>query len=1791
MNHIEKQYFDALVTDRTQNANVMDKPSMRGLRQSVSEKYSDQAHFIYELLQNANDAKATSARFILYYDKLIFAHNGTKRFSVSNPATEDSDTKNRTLGDLNSITSYANSNKYEASIGKFGVGFKAVFQYTVTPHIYDPKLFFRLDREVVPTELNSDYEGRQEDETLFMFPFDHDTRSAEDAFDDISDKLRNLDYPLLFLTELKDISFETPELIGLYGKSTSRSQVINNTRVEYICLTQNDGDDFYDDKLWLFSRETDDGFLYSVGFCVDENDNLIAKQHTAFCFFPTKEATGLNFIIHAPFLLTDSREGIRAGIQHNKLMIELSADLAADSLIYLRDIGISQGVNLINDDIFDIIPYDETLFDNTDSRSKISFKPFYDSIKNTMETEELLPTKDGYTSSENAYWAFVPQIADLFTNTQLSIILKEENAKWVYTSFGRQDTQRKNNPLTEYIESIIKDWINESYIIDSINARFIENQSIEWLHIFYGWLFETANRIRLAKNKPIFLNQDRHATPAFDDKEQAVLFLPIDGGSAYATVLDELLDNEITLEFIHQIGIKEPSLRDEIYNIILKQYEDGVDIDTTPHFKKFFLYYKNCNHSESIIFVDLIRDYDFVLYKSDDDEAQYRGQASELYFPEKHLIQWFKPKPSTKFVSLDEYIEIVGDDNKEELLRFLSSLGVSDIPRLYTRELSWQEAQEIQNDWSYSSRGKNWSERYIDGCEEIIRAITKSQSVELSCLLWLYLLKFTEQGILNQNMWSRESVLFGRYDYFYRSSQVQHFESREAIRLRNSPWLVNSDGVFVPANEITKERLNSLYETSFDEADELFSILKIKSQNDIDSDEQNLSTFADSLGLSDDEQRQAFIEFAQRKQAADVADIEKKVFDSDEISNERADKNHQIADVVKDILKRTEKQKTDLKESFTDDIDDFEKDEDEYVKPATDYSKKIEQAKQKSANEIDKILRLEELAQQAANCEKYTYEWFKVLLELETLNSNESNLYSREISIGFAKVEREPGAARTLVLKHPSRYIPQTMEDLADIPLTLHFHNAPSTNVAIEVVSVKSYTLRAKLKTGAEIEGVDLSQVKEARIEAKNPVFLLEELRKSFSQLEYNNDFNMQINLCKNIEFIFGPPGTGKTTYLSTDIILPLINKSDECKMLVLTPTNKAADVLVNRIIDITDDESFKDWLVRFGTTNDNNIEQNGVFRDKTFDIRKLPRCVTVTTIARFPYDYFMPDDGSRLHLDALMWDYIIFDEASMIPLISVIYPLYRKTPKMFYIAGDPFQIEPITSVDLWKDENIYTMVELDSFTNPTTIPHNYNVELLTTQYRSLPSIGEVFSNFAYGGVLKHNRLEHEQIPLNLDHIIEIESLNIIKFPVSKYESIYRPKKLKGKSNYQVYSAILTFEFVRYLSELIHENYNGGLIKIGIIAPYRAQADLIDKLMMSATIPDSVDIQVGTIHGFQGDECEIIVSVYNPPPSISTKPEMFLNKRNIINVSISRARDFMFIIMPDDETEKINNLRLVKRVEELCKKSDYLDYNASDIEEIIWNSETFIEDNSFSTSHQMVNVYGEPERRYEVRSEDEAVDVQLHDNTITRENSRTESFINSSVKNNNISFNETVKPVPIQSVQKITKSEEANISESNFTLAYKEPQSRHNKHNNDIYMKTDNSTNLIKFNEWANKTFLLNKVKELYTALFIFTDEHGLTTNFPNGFSINTIDNLPIVWDYAGSIHGTRILRTQISRLRNKLMSNPSLDKNKINILCNELSKFPNSWNITATTTEQQLNDIIKTIMQIDESINRLFHR
>ncbi|MCK7556370.1 AAA family ATPase [Chitinophaga sedimenti] len=127
---------------------------------------------------------------------------------------------------------------------------------------------------------------------------------------------------------------------------------------------------------------------------------------------------------------------------------------------------------------------------------------------------------------------------------------------------------------------------------------------------------------------------------------------------------------------------------------------------------------------------------------------------------------------------------------------------------------------------------------------------------------------------------------------------------------------------------------------------------------------------------------------------------------------------------------------------------------------------------------------------------------------------------------------------------------------------------------------------------------------------------------KAFGDLGYADDYNLKEELSENIQFIFGPPGTGKTTELSKRILEKI--RSDNSKyILVLTPTNTAADVLVNSILNMCNRQDYPDsWLVRFGASTDMNlVDMELVYDGNLLKFHLYNKCVVVTTVQRFPYE------------------------------------------------------------------------------------------------------------------------------------------------------------------------------------------------------------------------------------------------------------------------------------------------------------------------------------------------------------------------------------------------------------------------------------------------------------------------------------------------------------------------------------------------------------------------------------------
>lgn len=336
--------------------------------------------------------------------------------------------------------------------------------------------------------------------------------------------------------------------------------------------------------------------------------------------------------------------------------------------------------------------------------------------------------------------------------------------------------------------------------------------------------------------------------------------MPVKGVEGYKVVNEELLKNKDTLEFIKSIGVKQPSLKDQIYNIILPQYTNEADIDTNPHFMIFFNYYCKCSNEEIEEFIDLIKAYDFLTFY--EDGVAYRGRASEMYMPTDELVRYFESKPSTRFIDLDSYKSMVGREREKYLISFLTELGVKSSPSVYTE----------RNDGYYSQS----SENFVDGLREIIESVEESKDSDLSAFLWKQLCVMVETNKLNYYVLKKtlRTRPDGRYKF-----RTEYEDSSTKVDLTSKKWLVNNEGVFVVAKELTKGELSSIYDIENEGAASLLAILDIsdvgqyKDESEDDSyltdTQREKIEFADklnALGINEDD-LEDFKEFKKQKEA------------------------------------------------------------------------------------------------------------------------------------------------------------------------------------------------------------------------------------------------------------------------------------------------------------------------------------------------------------------------------------------------------------------------------------------------------------------------------------------------------------------------------------------------------------------------------------------------------------------------------------------------------------------------------------------------------------------------------------------------------------------------------------------------------------------------------------------------------------------------------------------------------------------------------------------------------------
>lgn len=1557
----EQDLFDQLHYKREEQARVLSDDSMSGVWKSIIDKYPDSAHFIYELLQNADDVEATEVTIILDKKELIFKHNGHIHFTISKDIP-----KLQNYGHINSITGIGASTKsYDDGtnkIGKFGVGFKSVFQYTKTPEIFDDIFRFAIDNYIVPRRLSHDHPLRHEGETLFCLPF----TSSEKSYKEIREKLLNLDNPILFLRHLEKITWwdTANEQRHEYSKVIRQIKDVDNIKCELMTLN-NCG---FHQSLWLFTKsiwveESNARHEISVGYYLtsDESNINIECRPKIFCFFPTSESFGLCCVCHAPFLLTDSRQQLKRNEVVNKFLVGELAKLAAETLPLLCEIGEEKGNYILNENLFEIVPLKHKYGISDYVSSNSFYAPYLDVIK----SRQILYTKSNcYAELQNVYLSIPVVLAEFVTKKQLEELTGNEYADFVATPVTTQKSS-----VWEYLSNDLRlRQFNTEALVKGLSCEFMEKQSKEWILRLYSFFRENARNlfiidntrgVKLLRYAPIIKTMDGKWIAPFIKNEVGdapnVYYYKEGMNAKYSFVDKAYSDNEQAKRFFDDLKLKYPEEGDYIYSNVLPRYVGEAEIDNNVVVRDFeTLYNYSCTieSEKREHFMEKLRQHQFLIASNIKDKSeQYLYKAEQIYDDTECINDFFGNGDTEIYIfDYDFYSPVIEKYTKGKIQAFVRELGISITPQIRNEKyegigqwgLSWRlhplQKQIVKS--HIAKFTKVWmTDYYIEGLTDAIRLITKEKSL----LIWSILCSNKCQGCWDALF---EYQYYGRY-------RIAGIPSNFYSVLQTENWLYNAEGKLCSANAITIEELLS---AGYSNNKEVFSLFGIEWK------QSPLSVLGATV-----EQQQVYNRGM--------------LFDSDEKAIRALQLLEEEEKIKAKQRKVREQQETALPSREDVRIVSQEEMFSNGSKPTTPTvtskqekttEEKIEEIRQKQEEEANEEIKREQLLEETRLLSRYTYKWFLNMFDLEYSSEAQDieAVSGKAINISFGKTEKEAGSERIYVLRNPSRTIPLQLEEIGGLEVHFVFSNRDELSVGFEVASVRDYTLRVKAKSAEadSLNAIDWSRCTRATVSANNPIALMTKLKDAFRSFELNDDFSLKDNLQHNVSFVFGPPGTGKTTHIAGRIS-KLMSCDEDVKVLVLAPTNKACDVLTKKLMETNNDAS---WLARFVATGDEEIEKAGHLVDRDSEI-VYSRCCVVSTIARLPYDGF-----KDWRLSEVEWDYIFIDEASMIPLGQIVYAIYRFEGRPIIISGDPLQIAPIVREQLWKDENIYTMVHLTTFDHPKTEPIDFDITFLDTQYRSIPSIGKLFSDYAYNGLLKHHRDEESQKKLNLDSI-DFNAINYFPFRVERYDSMFGPKKLSG-SPVHIYSVLLVVEFAKFLANKYAEKHpNDDRLSVGIICPYKAEAQFINRLLeQTKGIPEQVSITIGTIHGFQGDECDAIITVFNPPTGLrNAADQTHLNNRNIINVAVSRARDYLFVFLPHKDMDGYQNLREINRLGTLSK--GWKSWTCDQLESIMFGRSQFIEQTSFVTSHQMANVYSQADYRYEVRIDENSVDIQIGD--------------------------------------------------------------------------------------------------------------------------------------------------------------------------------------------------------------------
>lgn len=855
-------FIDTVRAKRMKLADVLADEEYSGIREIVEELYPDQAHFIYELLQNAEDAGASNARFVLEKKRLCFEHDG-RAFS------ED---------DVWGITNIGKGGKrdQEDKIGRFGVGFKSVFAYTETPHIWSPSFSFKISHLVLPTELGStrDLGGR----TRFEFPFDGAKKSASAAYSETKAGLEDLaESTLLFLTNLHTVCWQigqdmTGELRRIEhsphhievrkrtGKARSRS-------AHYLRFSESVKGLEKQRVAIAFELE-----CLPTANTFDPKKPLLRQMKIAparpgrvAVYFPAeKETSGLRFHLHAPFVPELSRASVK-NTSANKPLFKQLAELAASCLFTVRDL------KLLTSDFLSVLP-------NLEDDLPMRYECIRAAIIDAMNNEPLTPTHSKSFAPAKYLLQAKASFKELFTSTDLRwfqemdlITDHEESLDWAVGA------SQKNSNADRFLSGLeITDWgIDEfvellEYCHENVTP-WLRNKLPAWHLKLYSLLYrelEPEFELNRLEDTPIILLSDGSYSVGREcsfpaDHGRRIGRLPFVAKDVYLSG-NSKSQQKAAREFLEALGVRELGVTEQVEAILKLRYTYDADApEEKSHIRDLGLFIRS--------------------YESDNDTAT---SFEDYYILLGADRCWYKPSSiylDRPFVDtgLSAYYGALGDKGEwsnlselyldcglkvERIVRFATAVGAHK--RLEIEEQSTNrhpQEERLRGDyyngdrrWTRSGTDEDWT---ITDLDELFN----SPSLALSRLVW------------NTMVAAHREVLRARFRP-NRQTPIQEAPSSLVLMLRELPWVPQGNGEFVVPRAASRSKLPKGF--PFDEGYEWLKAIEfgedIRQQSEENRKRQSIAKglgFEDHKSLEDaqwfaklseDERRQFRVEYERR---------------------------------------------------------------------------------------------------------------------------------------------------------------------------------------------------------------------------------------------------------------------------------------------------------------------------------------------------------------------------------------------------------------------------------------------------------------------------------------------------------------------------------------------------------------------------------------------------------------------------------------------------------------------------------------------------------------------------------------------------------------------------------------------------------------------------------------------------------------------------------------------------------------------------------------------------------------